>query len=212
MTVTPPFFFSLVTVSFCAAQPVNKKTALEKYQAVLGPERPLAGMTTAKRAEAWVRICEEIQKAVSEAKTAKAISERERALGLFLDYFEEYLKCISEAKEIVVKIDNGTLPGDFVINAPWLGIEPNRLKWEDSKFLPLELGLRVKNALYNAEGSNGLLLDIKSGAWEISKGRDGNGFVYYRLKAAEEEGRQILALLREFAVQPKWIDTLPRPC
>ena len=54
-----------------------KETALEKYQAVLGPETPLAGMRMAKRAEAWVRICEEIQKAVSEAKTAKAISDIE---------------------------------------------------------------------------------------------------------------------------------------
>ena len=33
-----------------------KKTALEKYQAVLGPETPLAGMTTAKRAEACVAL------------------------------------------------------------------------------------------------------------------------------------------------------------
>jgi hypothetical protein len=54
-----------------------KETALKNYQAVLSPDKPLAGMTPAKRAEAWVRICEEIQKAVSEAKTAKAISDIE---------------------------------------------------------------------------------------------------------------------------------------
>jgi hypothetical protein len=41
-----------------------KETALKNYQAVLSPDKPLAGMTPVKRAEAWVRIGEEIQKAV----------------------------------------------------------------------------------------------------------------------------------------------------
>jgi len=40
-----------------------KQTPL-KYQAVLDPSKPLATMTKAKRDRAWVKICEEIQKAV----------------------------------------------------------------------------------------------------------------------------------------------------
>jgi TIR domain len=42
-----------------------KKTAIESYQAVLSPETPLAGISKPKRAQAWVRICEEIEKAVN---------------------------------------------------------------------------------------------------------------------------------------------------
>jgi hypothetical protein len=41
-----------------------KKTALQDYQAVLDPEKALAKMKGAERAQAWVRICEEIEKAV----------------------------------------------------------------------------------------------------------------------------------------------------
>lgn len=54
-----------------------KKTALKDYQAVLEPDKPLAKMTGAERDSAWVRICEKIEKAVSEAKTAKTISNIE---------------------------------------------------------------------------------------------------------------------------------------
>jgi hypothetical protein len=135
--------------------------------------------------------------------------DREKRLGIFLDDFEEYLKRVSAAKDTVSRIDSGTLPSDFVINAPWLGIDPKKLVWEDSKFLPLDLGLRIKKALYNAMGSNGLMFEVRSGSWVISKSRDGNGFVYYRFEAAEEEGQQTLMSLREFACQPKWIDDLP---
>ena len=41
-----------------------KQTPLKNYQAVLEPNKPLAGMTKAKRDQAWVKICEEIEKAV----------------------------------------------------------------------------------------------------------------------------------------------------
>jgi hypothetical protein len=41
-----------------------KKTALKDYQAVLGPAKPLGSMTKAQRAQAWVKICEEIEKAL----------------------------------------------------------------------------------------------------------------------------------------------------
>jgi len=41
-----------------------KETPLKDYQAVIGPEKPLANMK-AERDKAWVKICEEIKKAVS---------------------------------------------------------------------------------------------------------------------------------------------------
>ena len=41
-----------------------KQTPLKNYQAVLDSGKQLAGMTKAKRDQAWVRICEEIAKAV----------------------------------------------------------------------------------------------------------------------------------------------------
>jgi hypothetical protein len=42
-----------------------KKTALRDYPPVLDPVLPLANMTDAERDRAWVRICEEIEKAVN---------------------------------------------------------------------------------------------------------------------------------------------------
>ena len=39
-----------------------KTTALKDYQAVFDPDKPLANMKVAKRDQAWVRICEEIEK------------------------------------------------------------------------------------------------------------------------------------------------------
>jgi TIR domain len=42
-----------------------KQTALKNYQALLDPAKPLAGMTQAKRDQAWLKICEEIQRAVN---------------------------------------------------------------------------------------------------------------------------------------------------
>jgi hypothetical protein len=46
-----------------------KQTALDKYQAVIDPNRPLASFSSkAKRDEAWVTICEEIQEAVKEPR------------------------------------------------------------------------------------------------------------------------------------------------
>jgi hypothetical protein len=41
-----------------------RKTTLKNYQAVLDPQMPLANMTKAERDSAWVRICEEIEKAL----------------------------------------------------------------------------------------------------------------------------------------------------
>jgi hypothetical protein len=41
-----------------------KQTALKNYQAVLDPKKPLATWPKAKRDEAWLKICEEIEKAV----------------------------------------------------------------------------------------------------------------------------------------------------
>jgi hypothetical protein len=45
-----------------------KKTALKDYQAFLNPDQPLANMPDAKRDQAWVKICEEIEKAVNEPR------------------------------------------------------------------------------------------------------------------------------------------------
>jgi hypothetical protein len=45
-----------------------KQTALEKYQAVLDPNKPLGSFSKAKRDEAWVKICEEIGKAVNPSR------------------------------------------------------------------------------------------------------------------------------------------------
>jgi len=45
-----------------------KQTALEKYHAVLDPKKPLGSFTRAKRDEAWVKICEEIGKALRATK------------------------------------------------------------------------------------------------------------------------------------------------
>ena len=42
-----------------------KQTALEKYQAVLDPNKPLGSFSKAKRDEAWVKICEEIERAAN---------------------------------------------------------------------------------------------------------------------------------------------------
>ena len=42
-----------------------RRTPLNNYQAVLGPNTPLAAMTRAKRDQAWVTICEEVEKAVT---------------------------------------------------------------------------------------------------------------------------------------------------
>jgi internalin A len=42
-----------------------KQTPLKNYQAALDPTKSLAAMMKAKRDQAWVKICEEIQKAVN---------------------------------------------------------------------------------------------------------------------------------------------------
>jgi formylglycine-generating enzyme len=51
-------------------QSAYKQTPLKNYQAVLSPDTPLAAMTRAKRDGAWVRICEEIKKAVKKERPA----------------------------------------------------------------------------------------------------------------------------------------------
>jgi len=40
-----------------------KQTLLRNYQAVFDPGKPLGGMTKAKRDQAWVRVCEVIERA-----------------------------------------------------------------------------------------------------------------------------------------------------
>jgi hypothetical protein len=50
-----------------------KRTPLKNYQAVLSPDTPLAAMTKAKRDKAWVRICGEIEKAVTEVTESKKL-------------------------------------------------------------------------------------------------------------------------------------------
>ena len=42
-----------------------KQIALKNYQAALSPDTPLGGMPKAKRVQAWVKICEEIERAVN---------------------------------------------------------------------------------------------------------------------------------------------------
>ena len=50
-----------------------KQTLLKNYQALVDSGKPLAGMTRAKRDQAWVKICEEIQKAVELRRLADAV-------------------------------------------------------------------------------------------------------------------------------------------
>jgi hypothetical protein len=50
---------------------VYRRTPLKNYQAVLSPDTPLAAMTEAKRDQAWVRICVEIEKAVKRLEAEK---------------------------------------------------------------------------------------------------------------------------------------------
>jgi hypothetical protein len=45
-----------------------RQTTLKDYPAVINPGTPLAAMKTAKRDQAWVKICEEIKKAVNPSK------------------------------------------------------------------------------------------------------------------------------------------------
>src|SRR5208283_3462230 len=49
-----------------------KQTALKNYQAVLDPNKPLAGMTKAKRDQAWVMICKQIERALDDPREPRA--------------------------------------------------------------------------------------------------------------------------------------------
>jgi TIR domain len=49
-----------------------KQTPLKNHLAILDPGKPLAGMTEAKRDQAWVRICVEIEKAVNDWRLKRA--------------------------------------------------------------------------------------------------------------------------------------------
>jgi internalin A len=42
-----------------------KRTPLKDYQAVLDTDKPLANMNGSERDQAWLKICEEIEKAVN---------------------------------------------------------------------------------------------------------------------------------------------------
>jgi hypothetical protein len=50
-----------------------KQTPLKNYHSVLSPETPLAALTKAKRDQAFVRICEEIEKALSEEASPEGL-------------------------------------------------------------------------------------------------------------------------------------------
>jgi hypothetical protein len=50
-----------------------KRTALKDYQPVLEASKPLAAMTEAECDQAWVKICEKIDKTVNPSKPAPAI-------------------------------------------------------------------------------------------------------------------------------------------
>jgi len=93
-----------------------KQTALKRYQAVLDASKPLGGMTKAKRARAWVRICEEIQKGVKESAGATQIST---VLPKTL-----YLKTAEGMKKIAE--DGVPLPARRVIRGS--------KSWDDSTF------------------------------------------------------------------------------
>ena len=64
-----------------------KKTPLTNYQAVLNPPRPMADMTEAERDRAWVKICDEIEKAIDSPKDSLPKSAR-----------EEHSRCRPESK------------------------------------------------------------------------------------------------------------------
>jgi formylglycine-generating enzyme required for sulfatase activity len=51
-----------------------RRTPLKNYQAVLSPETPLAAMPRARRDQAWVRICEEIERALKGPREPQALS------------------------------------------------------------------------------------------------------------------------------------------
>src|ERR1700676_4359498 len=56
-----------------------KQTALEKYQAVLDPNKPLGSLSKAKRNETWVKICEEIERAVNASNVTLHLNRRLRS-------------------------------------------------------------------------------------------------------------------------------------
>jgi hypothetical protein len=88
-----------------------KKTALRNYKAVLDPGKPLGGMTKAKRDQAWVRICGEIEKAVKDDIQYRA---RERsyvyALGNVVASFPTS-GVRKEFAQILARADVAGLPG-----------------------------------------------------------------------------------------------------
>jgi hypothetical protein len=58
-----------------------KRTPLKNYKAVLDPGKALAAMTKAKRDQAWVKICEDIQKAVNNSGGPRWALEWDNHLG-----------------------------------------------------------------------------------------------------------------------------------
>ena len=52
------------------------ETALQNYQAVIDPGKPLAGMSTPNRDRAWVTICNEIKKAINAPQSQDRKSTR----------------------------------------------------------------------------------------------------------------------------------------
>ena len=52
-----------------------KQTPLKNYQAIIDPGKPLAAMPKAKREQVWVKICEDIQKAVNRPNESRESPE-----------------------------------------------------------------------------------------------------------------------------------------
>jgi hypothetical protein len=86
-----------IPVSACS----YKETPLKDYQAAIDPNKPLAKMKKADRDEAWVRICEEIKKAVGgipfelklpNRSTLRTIEQLESGKGVTFDSVDELLE------------------------------------------------------------------------------------------------------------------------
>jgi hypothetical protein len=96
-----------------------KKTPLTDYQAVLDTGTPLASLTKARRDKAWVKICEEIEKAVNRPKEplpeeASSPAARQRALSNLPDrnpYFTGRERVLTQLHEALVALDRAALTG-----------------------------------------------------------------------------------------------------
>jgi hypothetical protein len=91
-----------VPVRTCA----YKKTPLTNYQAVLDPDRPLADMTEPERDRAWVKICDEIEKAVEISEDTDNTIARLRREFLSTDSADELTRISHELDIFLVRQPN----------------------------------------------------------------------------------------------------------